>query len=55
LVGDGNNIAHSLLLGCSKVGMVATPQGYEPKPLAVGEALAYAGNTGASGREIGGV
>ncbi|WP_420795391.1 ornithine carbamoyltransferase [Desulfofalx alkaliphila] len=32
-VGDGNNIAHSLLLGCSKVGMhvaVASPQGYMP-------------------------
>lgn len=31
-VGDGNNIAHSLLYGCSKVGMdiaVATPKGYE--------------------------
>ncbi|MGA7952637.1 MAG: ornithine carbamoyltransferase [Gloeobacterales cyanobacterium] len=32
-VGDGNNIVHSLLLGCAKVGMnlkVATPPGYEP-------------------------
>ncbi len=31
-VGDGNNIAHSLLYGCAKVGMdvsIATPQGYE--------------------------
>ncbi len=31
-VGDGNNIAHSLLYGCAKVGMdvaVATPTGYE--------------------------
>lgn len=31
-VGDGNNIAHSLLLGCAKVGMdiaVASPKGYE--------------------------
>ncbi|MCG8499866.1 MAG: ornithine carbamoyltransferase [Firmicutes bacterium] len=30
-VGDGNNIAHSLLYGCAKVGMdiaVATPKGY---------------------------
>lgn len=33
-VGDGNNMAHSLMLGCGKMGMevaVATPQGYEPK------------------------
>jgi len=32
-VGDGNNVCHSLLFGCSKVGMnisVATPSGYEP-------------------------
>lgn len=31
-VGDGNNIAHSLLYGCSKAGMdisIATPKGYE--------------------------
>ena len=32
-VGDGNNVAHSLLLGAPKVGMdisVATPRGFEP-------------------------
>lgn len=32
-VGDGNNVAHSLLNACAKVGMdiaVATPEGYEP-------------------------
>ncbi len=32
-VGDGNNVCHSLLLGCSKVGMdisVVSPPGYEP-------------------------
>jgi ornithine carbamoyltransferase len=32
-VGDGNNVAHSLLYGCSKVGMnitLACPKGYEP-------------------------
>ncbi|MGA7838703.1 MAG: ornithine carbamoyltransferase [Ignavibacteriaceae bacterium] len=32
-VGDGNNMAHSLLHGCSKVGMdiaIATPSGYKP-------------------------
>lgn len=33
-VGDGNNMAHSLLLGCSKLGIdvaVASPVGYKPK------------------------
>jgi len=37
-MGDGNNIAHSLLLGCAKTGMhvrVATPPGYEPIPQVV--------------------
>ncbi len=32
-VGDGNNVAHSLLLGCSKLGIdvaVACPPGYDP-------------------------
>jgi ornithine carbamoyltransferase len=32
-VGDGNNVCHSLLLGCSKLGMhlkIACPKGYEP-------------------------
>lgn len=32
-VGDGNNVCHSLLNGCAKVGMhisVAVPEGYEP-------------------------
>lgn len=31
-IGDGNNVAHSLLYGCTKVGMniaIATPEGYE--------------------------
>jgi ornithine carbamoyltransferase len=34
-VGDGNNMAHSLLLACSLLGMhvaVACPPGYEPRP-----------------------
>jgi len=32
-IGDGNNVAHSLMLGCAKVGMafrIACPKGYEP-------------------------
>ena len=33
-IGDGNNVAHSLINGCAKVGMacrVACPEGFEPK------------------------
>lgn len=33
-IGDGNNVCHSLIIGCSKIGMniaIATPKGYEPK------------------------
>jgi ornithine carbamoyltransferase len=40
-VGDGNNVAHSLLYGCSKVGMnitLACPKGYEPHPEVVSKA-----------------
>ena len=32
-VGDGNNVCHSLMVACSKVGLhmkIATPKGYEP-------------------------
>jgi ornithine carbamoyltransferase len=40
-VGDGNNVAHSLLFGCSKVGMnitLACPKGYDPNPEVVSKA-----------------
>jgi ornithine carbamoyltransferase len=40
-LGDGNNVAHSLLLGCALAGIhirVATPPGYEPKPAIVEQA-----------------
>jgi ornithine carbamoyltransferase len=40
-VGDGNNVAHSLLYGCSKVGMhiaLGCPKGYEPEPEVVSQA-----------------
>ncbi len=49
-VGDGNNVCHSLLNGCAKVGMnisVATPRGYEPSPLIVDLAVADAVGSGA--------
>ena len=44
-VGDGNNMAHSLMFGASKVGMdiaVATPGGYKPDPEVVAQAKADA-------------
>jgi ornithine carbamoyltransferase len=40
-IGDGNNVAHSLLLGCAKAGMhvsVAAPKGYWPDPKIVEQA-----------------
>ncbi|MEI7811032.1 MAG: ornithine carbamoyltransferase [Ignavibacteria bacterium] len=44
-VGDGNNMAHSLLNGCSKVGMdiaIASPSGYKPNEDIVRNAVANA-------------
>jgi ornithine carbamoyltransferase len=52
-VGDGNNVAHSLLIGGAKAGMsvrVATPPGYEPIPQVVQRAEELAGAAGAGGR-----
>ena len=49
--GDGNNVAHSLMLGCAKLGMnvrVATPPGFEPIPQVVQRATEIAGETGGS-------
>jgi ornithine carbamoyltransferase len=48
-LGDGNNVAHSLLYGCSKVGMNITlgcPKGYEPNPKVVFEAKKEAKRNG---------
>ncbi|HEX8154578.1 MAG TPA: ornithine carbamoyltransferase, partial [Thermoanaerobaculia bacterium] len=48
-VGDGNNMAHSLMYGASKVGMdiyVATPGGYAPDPMVVAQAGADAQEAG---------
>jgi ornithine carbamoyltransferase len=52
-VGDGNNVAHSLLIGGAKVGMtvrVATPPGFEPIPQVVGRAEELADDSGSGGR-----
>ncbi|WP_407643866.1 ornithine carbamoyltransferase [Edaphobacillus lindanitolerans] len=48
-VGDGNNVAHSLILAAAHSGMeisVATPEGYEPSPDVMEHATAIAGSTG---------
>jgi len=48
-VGDGNNVAHSLLYGCSKVGIsitLACPKGYEPDPEVVSNAKEEAKKSG---------
>ena len=46
-LGDGNNVAHSLLLGGALMGMnvcIATPREYQPKPNIVEQARRIAGN-----------
>jgi ornithine carbamoyltransferase len=50
-VGDGNNVAHSLLLTCACLGSnicVATPKGYGPNAQIVADALQIAAETGAT-------
>jgi ornithine carbamoyltransferase len=50
-VGDGNNVAHSLVLGGAKAGLhirVATPPGFEPIPQVVRRAQEIAKETGGS-------
>ncbi len=49
-IGDGNNVCHSLLYGCSKMGFnlnIATPKRYPPKDSIVREALSFAKASGA--------
>lgn len=46
-VGDGNNVAHSLMLTATRLGMtvaVATPKGFEPDAAVASEAKRFAGN-----------
>ncbi|HIA04923.1 MAG TPA: ornithine carbamoyltransferase, partial [Myxococcales bacterium] len=50
-VGDGNNMAHSLLIGCSRVGMdiaVVTPAGYAPDSAYVDKAKTHAAESGST-------
>lgn len=49
-IGDGNNMAHSLMIGGAKLGVhvsVACPDGYEPDPQIVAESQEIAKATGA--------
>lgn len=48
-IGDGNNVAHSLMLGAARVGMhmtVITPPGYEPREKVMNLANEVAAGTG---------
>jgi ornithine carbamoyltransferase len=50
-LGDGNNVCHSLMVACAKLGMhftAATPEGYEPSEEVVGWAQAAAQASGGS-------
>ncbi len=50
-LGDGNNVCHSLMIACAKLGMdfvAATPAGYEPSGEVVGWAKAAANVSGSS-------
>jgi ornithine carbamoyltransferase len=50
-LGDGNNVCHSLMVACAKLGMrftAATPAGYEPSEEVVGWARAAAEDSGGS-------
>jgi ornithine carbamoyltransferase len=54
-VGDGNNVAHSLMLGASRVGMhfaIACPEGYAPEADVVAQAEGWAADTGGSLRIV---
>ncbi|KYD04595.1 Ornithine carbamoyltransferase [Bacillus atrophaeus] len=50
-IGDGNNVAHSLMVGCTKMGCdvsIASPKGYEVLEEAANAAKEYAGVSGSS-------
>jgi ornithine carbamoyltransferase len=50
-LGDGNNVCHSLMVACAKLGMdfvAATPEGYEPNEEVVGWARAAVNVSGGS-------
>src|SRR3990172_3244650 len=50
-IGDGNNVAHSLMFGAARMGMhmtVITPPGYEPKELVTKKAKEVGAATGST-------
>ncbi|MGH3091305.1 MAG: ornithine carbamoyltransferase [Gaiellaceae bacterium] len=50
-LGDGNNVCHSLMVACAKLGLdfvAATPEGYAPSEEVVGWARSAAGASGSS-------
>ena len=50
-VGDGNNVAHSLMLCCARLGVhfaIGTPPGYEPHAHITAQAGEFAAGTGAA-------
>ncbi|MGD2252115.1 MAG: ornithine carbamoyltransferase [Anaerolineales bacterium] len=54
-VGDGNNVAVSLMFACAKLGMnftIASPEGYDLPPKAVAEAQPAGNESGASIRQL---
>jgi ornithine carbamoyltransferase len=54
-IGDGNNVAHSLIHGAAKTGIhltLASPPGYEPSPAILDGAAADARSTGATIRLV---
>lgn len=54
-IGDGNNVAHSLMYGCAGVGMncvIAAPEGYTPDATVLVEAQVLARKNGAEVRVV---
>ncbi len=54
-IGDGNNVAHSLMYGAARVGMnmtVATPPGFEPRANVLSESQQMGRETGATIRVL---
>ena len=50
-LGDGNNVCHSLMVACAKLGLdfvATTPEGYEPSDEVVGWARAAAASSGSA-------